>query len=272
MFSGAIHFQPFLLRPRIPASPRPELPPDARGIIRSTPRANVHTNVRENFRRSVRPNVHKEASQRVGPDPLAKVPTDFHKDVRPNVRLHARVIVPAQPRIFFGSAPPILFVLPAQPIAPSDAVRPVRPRHSLPTATNAARKIVSVQRGDSLWKLAKQNLGQRQSLAGTPGRKSRDRRRQPNSRRRAAQSSGSRGDASLQTRSREHCQTDAQSPQRRHTLEPGQSKSRPLLRLALLGRRQSVRERPQPHLRRPGTGRPRWLQPVVDSRRSSTNY
>jgi nucleoid-associated protein YgaU len=148
------------LRPHIPASPRPELPPDARGIIRATPRANVHTNVREDFRRSVRPNVHKEASQRVGPDPLAKVPTDFHKDVRPNVRLHARVIVPAQPRIFFGSAPPIIFVQPAQPIAPSEAVRPVLPRRSQPAATNAARKIVSVQRGDSLWKLAKQNLGQ----------------------------------------------------------------------------------------------------------------
>ena len=147
------------LRPRIPASPRPELPPDARGIIRATPRENVHTNVRENFRRSVRPNVHKEASQRVGPNPLGKVPTDFHKAVRPNVRLHARVIVPAQPRIFFRSAPPILFVQPAQPIAPSEAVPPVLPRHSLPAATNAARKIVSVQRGDSLWKLAKQNLG-----------------------------------------------------------------------------------------------------------------
>lgn len=69
------------------------------------------------------------------------------------------MIVPAQPRIFFRSAPPILFVQPAQPIAPSEAVPPVLPRHSLPAATNAARKIVSVQRGDSLWKLAKQNLG-----------------------------------------------------------------------------------------------------------------
>ncbi len=152
-------FSAIPVRPHIPASPRPELPPDARGIIRSTPRANVHTNVRENFRGSVRPNVHQEASQRVGPDPLAKVRTDFHKDVRPNVRLRARVIVPAQPRIFFRSAPPILFVQPAQPLAPSEAVCPVQPRHSLPAATNAARKTVSVQRGDSLWKLAKQNLG-----------------------------------------------------------------------------------------------------------------
>lgn len=148
------------LRPRIPASPRPELPPDARGIIRATPRANVHTNDRENFRRSVRPDIHKEASQRVGPDLLAKVPTDVHKDVRPNIRPHARGIVPAQPRIFFRSVPPILFVHPAQPIAPSEAVRPVQPRHSLPAATYAARKTVSVRRGDSLWKLAKQNLGQ----------------------------------------------------------------------------------------------------------------
>jgi nucleoid-associated protein YgaU len=83
------------------------------------------------------------------------------------------VIVPAQPRIFSRSAPPILFVLPAQPIAPSEAVRPVLPRHSLLAATNATRKIVSVQRGDSLWKLAKQNLGRGnrrpELLAANPG-------------------------------------------------------------------------------------------------------
>jgi len=146
-------------RPHIPASPRPELAPNAREIIRSTPGANVPTDIRKNLRRSVRPSVRKEARQSDDPDPLPDVPTDFHKDVRPNIRLHSRVIVPAQPKAFSRSAPPLISLQPAQPASPVETVDPLQPGPSLPATTYAAQKTVSVQRGDSLWKLAQQILG-----------------------------------------------------------------------------------------------------------------
>ena len=139
------------VHPRSPASPRPELAPDAREIGGSTPSANVPMRIR--------PSVRKDARQSAAPDLLPNVPTDFYKDVRPNLRLHGRVIVPAQPKVFFRSAPPLILVQPAQPVAPVVAVGPLQPRRSLPAATYAPQKTVSVQRGDSLWKLAQQILG-----------------------------------------------------------------------------------------------------------------
>jgi nucleoid-associated protein YgaU len=149
------------LHPPIAANARPEPPAGAREITDSTPSAIIHAGARENFRVSFRPNVRRETPQRVGSDPLAKVTPDFYKDVRPNFRPRARVIVPALPRIFFRPAPPRILAQPARPqlIAPSDTVRPVQPQRSLPATTDGAQKRVSVQRGDSLWKLAKQNLG-----------------------------------------------------------------------------------------------------------------
>ncbi|HXJ04683.1 MAG TPA: LysM peptidoglycan-binding domain-containing protein [Candidatus Acidoferrum sp.] len=135
------------LRPHVPASPRPELAPDARGIIRSTPSRNVRTNI------------HKDARQSDGPYPPSNVPTDFHKDVRPNFHLHGQMIVPAPPNVFPRSAPPLFLVQPAQPVAPVVAVRPLQLRRALPATTDATQKTVSVRHGDSLWKLTRQILG-----------------------------------------------------------------------------------------------------------------
>jgi len=69
------------------------------------------------------------------------------------------MIVPAQPKTFPRSAPPLIFVQPPQPAAPVETVGPQQPWRSLSATTYAAQKTVSVQRGDSLWKLAQQILG-----------------------------------------------------------------------------------------------------------------
>jgi LysM repeat protein len=60
------------------------------------------------------------------------------------------------------SKPPVLGVTPSQPAAPVIRVAPVQPTAPARTAPAgpAKLKVVTVQPGDSLWKLAQQNLGE----------------------------------------------------------------------------------------------------------------
>jgi nucleoid-associated protein YgaU len=92
-------------------------------------------------------------------DPFSALPA------RPGLR---RRIAPAAPKIPKRDATPGILVhpvqpsappAPAQPAAPVATVRPVRPQPAASFVATTAQKTVIVQSGDSLWKLAQQNLG-----------------------------------------------------------------------------------------------------------------
>jgi nucleoid-associated protein YgaU len=101
-------------------SERPAIRPPAQPVLRPKTPSNV-------FRR----------------DPFAAVP------VRPRVPADART----------NNHAGIRENMPVQPAAPLAMVHSLAPRTAANSATIAAQKTVSVERGDSLWKLAKQNLG-----------------------------------------------------------------------------------------------------------------
>ncbi|MGH9741673.1 MAG: LysM peptidoglycan-binding domain-containing protein [Candidatus Acidiferrum sp.] len=137
------------VRPQIAARPRVE--------FRSVSRENVRPSVRVDSRPEVRSEVRHEV----------------RSDVRPNLRPNVRSIAPRQPIIFSRRAPLTILALPAQPriLAPAppaksmqpfarlSRVRPSNLRPNSTSGTNLAQHSLTVQRGDSLWKLAQQNLG-----------------------------------------------------------------------------------------------------------------
>ena len=165
--SNVFRRDPFSAVPVRPEVPRTEVHSDA------------HPAVRENIRPAVRPKVSNEVQPKVREDVLPSgrpiVRPDFGKEVRPTLRAHNRLTIPGQPKISSHFAPPSVFVQPMQPPAPPKSAQPVtavapistiRPAQPPPVANSATvvtraatQKTVSVQRGDSLWKLAQQNLG-----------------------------------------------------------------------------------------------------------------
>ncbi|HXN93699.1 MAG TPA: LysM peptidoglycan-binding domain-containing protein [Candidatus Acidoferrales bacterium] len=95
----------------------------------------------------LRPRVSKPAAPRFAPyqPPVKRSPFE-----RPKVFF-------AAPALVMPSRPPALRVMPSQPAAPA-SVAPVAP--VVPVAPRAAKlKAVIVRPGDSLWKIAQQNLG-----------------------------------------------------------------------------------------------------------------
>ncbi len=158
--SNVFRRDPFSAVP-VPARPeirRPEIP-TVRENIRPAIRPEISSEVHSKIREALRPIVH------------ANVRPDFSKDVRPTRRASGRLISPARPKISSRLAAPGLLSLPVQPpapsiaaqpatpVAPTSTIRPVQPNRALPSAAIATQKTVSVQPGDSLWKLAQQNLG-----------------------------------------------------------------------------------------------------------------
>jgi nucleoid-associated protein YgaU len=130
----------------------PTVPGDNHVGVHENPHANVHAVVPEDFRSKVRRNF----------------VAGLGKDVRPIVHPRARLAVPAQPKVFSRSlappsllqpAQPTLLVNPAPPLGAAKKSHATQPRRSLSNGS-AWQKTVNVQRGDSLWKLAHQWLGQ----------------------------------------------------------------------------------------------------------------
>jgi LysM repeat protein len=152
-FSGApAPARPEIRRPEIRKREvdRPEVHPAARGNIRPEVRREVPTTAPENILPTARP--------------------DFSKAVRPIFHAHHPLAFPPQPKVFFRPALPSLHVEPMQPAAPvADAVQPaatVSTIHPAGTSVVAApaqpvatQHTISVKPGDSLWKLAQENLG-----------------------------------------------------------------------------------------------------------------
>jgi nucleoid-associated protein YgaU len=70
----------------------------------------------------------------------------------------SKAVQPAAPASAIRPATKSVVATPAQPVAPSATVSPVQPK-AVPPAPILTQHTVSVQHGDSLWKLAQENLG-----------------------------------------------------------------------------------------------------------------
>ena len=179
---SAVPVRPEVPRAEVPRTevPRTEVHPDAhasvRKNIRPVVRPEVSSDVQPKVHEDVQPKLREEISPTVRPNVRpATVRPDFSKEVRPTLRAHNRLTIPAQPRISSRLAAHSLLIQPVQPLAPPKSVQPsvplapvstTRPAQPQPVAGSASpvtpvptQKTVSVQRGDSLWKLAQQNLG-----------------------------------------------------------------------------------------------------------------
>jgi nucleoid-associated protein YgaU len=170
--SNVFRRDPFSAVPVRPEVPQAEVP---RAEIHADASAVVHKNIRPAVRPEVSNDVQPKVREDILPIVRSNVRPHFSKEVRPTLRTHSRLTIPAQPRIAFHSAPPSIFLQPVQPPAPPESARPAttvapmstispaRPKPAANSATVVTRvatqKTVSVQRGDSLWKLAQQNLG-----------------------------------------------------------------------------------------------------------------
>jgi LysM repeat protein len=169
---------------------RPEVPPEVSPAVREHLRPEVHTDshasVRENLRPTIHPKVRRDVPPKVSANvnpkdrddvlPIVRpgVRPDFSKDVRPTFRAPRQLNTPTQPKISSRPAPSSILVQPIQPVAlskppqpsaPVATIRPVqpsapaRPQPALDSPSTSTLNIVSVKRGDSLWKLAQQTLG-----------------------------------------------------------------------------------------------------------------
>jgi nucleoid-associated protein YgaU len=137
---------PALASPILPE--RPPIRPPSQPVLRpKTSSPKMPSNV---FRRDpfsavpVRPEVHAKVRKEILSSVRPDIHPDVSKDVRPTLRAPVRSIPPALPRIS------------SRPATPNILIQPKRP---LPSAAMATPHTISVQPGDSLWKLAQQNLG-----------------------------------------------------------------------------------------------------------------
>jgi LysM repeat protein len=176
---SAVPVRPEVPRPEVsgagvvhPEIRRPENTPSVRETVRPEVHADVHASGRENIRPTMRPKVSSDVQPKVREDVVPVVPRtvrpDFSKVVRPTLRAHRRLTAPSQPGIPSRlAAPSILFQpmqptapsSPAQPVASAPTIRPAQPQPALRSTPVSAQNVVTVQPGDSLWKLAQKTFG-----------------------------------------------------------------------------------------------------------------
>jgi nucleoid-associated protein YgaU len=182
---SAVPVRPEVPRAKVvrPEIRRPEKSPSVRETIRPEIHPDIHTSDHENTRPTMRPKVSSDVQPRVREDVVpAAVPLtvrpDFSKEVRPAHRAHNRLTTPAQPKISSRFAAPSILIQPMQPPAPpskpvqpsappspgqptasASTIRPVQPQPALHPTTISVQNVVTVQSGDSLWKLAQRTLG-----------------------------------------------------------------------------------------------------------------
>ncbi|HXC87508.1 MAG TPA: LysM peptidoglycan-binding domain-containing protein [Candidatus Cybelea sp.] len=146
---------------------RREIPPSVREEVHPGDREDMRASDRENIRPTVRPkvhtSVHRDIRKDVHPIVQPNVHPDFSKEVRPTLRTPVRLTAPAAIRVS-PMHPPVLSTLGqpnifATPAAPVATVRPSKPQPAPGPATTATQKTMRIRPGDSLWKLAQQNLG-----------------------------------------------------------------------------------------------------------------
>ena len=149
--------------------------------VRPEVHTDAHASIRENIRPTARPKISSDVQPKVREDVLPVAPLtvhpDFGKTVRPTLRAHRGLTAPTQPRFSSRLAAPSILFQPMQPPAPSKpvqpaapsspaqpvvtglTVRPLQPQPALRSNSISAPNVVTVQPGDSLWKLAQKTLG-----------------------------------------------------------------------------------------------------------------
>jgi nucleoid-associated protein YgaU len=148
--SNVMRRDPFLAFPVGPGVRKPEI---------------LHPEIHPRVAEPVRPEVHAHVHSPVGEKLRPSVRSDFRRDVRPILRAPDRLRPPVRPRISTPLTQPSTLLQPVEPpalptFAPPAFPRPsTRPATAQPATTVATKKTVRVQRGDSLWKVAQQNLG-----------------------------------------------------------------------------------------------------------------
>jgi LysM repeat protein len=176
--SNIFRRDPFSAVPIRPQVRRPEIQPSVREGIRPEVPEDIHPSRRENVRRAVHPKpsgeVHPKVREEILPMVRPNGHPDFSTDVRPTLPAHGRLIAPALPKISSRPVTPSILIQPkhppvpstlkqsnifAEPAAPASRVRPLKAQPAVRPATTATQKTVSVESGDSLWKLAEENLG-----------------------------------------------------------------------------------------------------------------
>jgi nucleoid-associated protein YgaU len=164
---------PALAFPILPG--RPAIRPPAQPVLHPKTSSNVLR--RDPFSAvPIRPHVrvHPKVREGILPNVRPHVRPDFSRDVRPTLPAHLAGIAPALPKISSHHATPSILIQPmhphvpstlprsnilAKPVAPAATVRTSKPQSALSPARAAAQKTVRIQAGDSLWKLAEENLG-----------------------------------------------------------------------------------------------------------------
>ncbi|MGC2752055.1 MAG: LysM peptidoglycan-binding domain-containing protein [Candidatus Acidiferrum sp.] len=149
----------------------------------------ISSSVGENVRPGVDADVRASAREKFFPVVRLNVRPDFTKEVRPILRAHSRTAVPALPRISQRRATPGILIqqvqplapaqpakavatvstvrsvqppalaMPMQPASPAGSIRPAQPKLAISSSSMAMQRTISIRPGDSLWKLAQQNLG-----------------------------------------------------------------------------------------------------------------
>jgi LysM repeat protein len=165
--------------------PKTSSPKTPSNIFRRDPFSGAPAPVRPEIRRpEIRRDATTAAPENILPAVRPNIRPDFSKVVRPIFHAHRPIAFPPQPKFFFRPALPSLHIRPMQPAAPvADPVQPgatVSTIHPAGTSVVAApaqpvgtQHAISVKHGDSLWKLAQQNLGRgnrwHELLAVNPG-------------------------------------------------------------------------------------------------------
>ncbi|HKW57827.1 MAG TPA: LysM peptidoglycan-binding domain-containing protein [Candidatus Acidoferrum sp.] len=163
---------PFHLPPAEPALASPVLPgrPLLRGPVAPSLGSGSNSQVmrRDPFARvpmqvappasepRVRHEMRGDAKTSAAPDSLG---SDFFGDIRPTLQRSAHGRSPRAPRILPSFAASPLTIEPGQPSAPAAAVLPSESTPIVPAGPVVSLKTLSVKRGDSLWKVAQENLG-----------------------------------------------------------------------------------------------------------------
>ncbi|HYL63585.1 MAG TPA: LysM peptidoglycan-binding domain-containing protein [Candidatus Methylomirabilis sp.] len=166
-------------------------------VMRRDPFARVPMHLARPAVPEVRADLRNEISRGAKPATPNFIGSDFFADVRPTFVQRAHRKFPRAPKFSSSFSSPLIPVQPSAPVVipsetfptapvdtaplrsfaprqsaaepapvaprksltPAETVRPSQPRRILPTTPSISQRTINVKRGDSLWKVAQENLG-----------------------------------------------------------------------------------------------------------------